>query len=161
MLKSVFVSRVGSQVQRMWWWRSHGQRRRIDDSDPGSHAPHPTPTSPIPPCTWSTPPLNSANTTPDELRRGGEGMPERDWRGWGETRRRLPDPPPGLFHPDSSSYESAHHYPEMHSSRSLRAEALATGQSVKTLRLCGWLSLFLSVFREGLDVCRSVCFETF
>lgn len=42
------MSHVDSQVQRMWWWRSHGQRRRIDDSDPGSRAPRPTHLTPNP-----------------------------------------------------------------------------------------------------------------
>lgn len=106
------MSHVDSQVQRMWWWRSHGQRRRIDDSDPGSRAPRPTHLTP-------NPSLHVIHTTFNLHKHDPCWAQERRWRedAW-EGQKRMGRDGAGAASPstrpfpplDSSSYKSAHHY---------------------------------------------------
>lgn len=134
-------SAVTSQVQRTWWWRSHGRRRRIGASDPRPPLPLIPPhcISPRPP----PPPAphvihNNPNSTITSLMSSGEeehpGGTEEEGKRHQEVAASLS---PNLFPtPWLLLVQAGTPLPEMHSSASLWVEALATRQSVKTLTDC-------------------------
>lgn len=135
-MNTFLLSPFASQVQRTWWWRSPGQRQRIDDSDPG-----PALTPITPPCTWSTTTHNCTNTK--LMSSGDEGRLEEQTMQPMLPRR----PPPKTFSTSSSPHTITW---KMHLSGSLWAEALAVRRSAKTLKLREWfVSLVCCIVAEA------------
>lgn len=109
-LTGIWQSHVVSQVLRMWWWRSRGQRRRIGDSDPGP--PHPAPLHPTPPPSGPArdpqrPRLHKPWHWRAQERRGTRKGQKRRGR---DTRRWLPRSPPAFSILTPPPHKLAHHY---------------------------------------------------
>lgn len=155
-------SAVTSQVQRTWWWRSHGQRRRIGASDPRPPLPlippHCISPRPPPPSRPARDPQQPKlhNHVTDELRR--RGAPGRDGRGGEETPGgsclALPQPFPHPLTPPRTSW---------HTITWDALKCFTVGWSLgnkavseNTHRLCGWISNVVFSLFDGFCIISSV-----
>lgn len=139
-------------MQRTWWWRSHGQRRRIDGSDPGPH--HPTPLhcipshpQPVPPRTWST--TTQSPQTQHWWAQERRSTWKAQRRRGRDTRRWLPRSPPP-FSILTPPHTSCHTITWDALKRVTVGWSLGTkAVSENTHKLCGWISNVVFVFVCG------------
>ena len=147
----------------MWWWRSHGQRQRTGDSDPGP------PTHPIPPCPRPTPHVifkipNSTNTT---LMSSGEDGHQEGTEEEGKRQQEVAASLSPVFSILTSPHTSWHiitwdALKWVTVGRSLGNKAV----NENTHRLCGWISnivcFFFCLFLRGAGfvLYYLVCLET-